>query len=81
MKTLEDRVWAQLAKYIANEATEGERHFISTLLRENQEIADLYQKLSACYQSREKTDIHDPAPAFKRLDERIRDQGFKSTGS
>lgn len=72
MKALHDRVWAQLAKYMTNEATDEEREYISTLLRENSAVAAWYRELCLYYESREVFEYKDPAPAFKKLDQRIK---------
>lgn len=72
MKALDDRVWIKMAKYLANEASEEERKYMSALIEENKTVRDVYEKLHAAYEAREAGETVDTAVAFEKLEARIK---------
>jgi hypothetical protein len=72
MKALHDRVWAQIARFMANEASEEDRQAVTKLLMENEVVAQWYRELTRFYETKEEWEEVDPTPAFEKLEEKIK---------
>ncbi len=72
MKGVNNKVWALMAKYIVNEASAEEKLIFSSLAVENEELRTIFKELLQYYRVNEPADINDPAPAFEKLNERIK---------
>ena len=72
MKQFGDEVWPLMAKYIVNETSATERLAMDKLLKECDELLDIYRKLQPYYETTGESDDADAVEAFRKLDARIR---------
>ncbi len=71
MKGVSNEMYSLMAKCIADEASANERLVMDSLLKENEELIVLFNKLKHYYQLKEKPETKDPALAFGKLNTRI----------
>lgn len=72
MNTVSNELWSLMAKCITHEASANERLVMDNLLLESDELLNTFNELQRCYQTKEQPLVTDPAPAFEKLNERIK---------
>jgi hypothetical protein len=72
MKEFKQGEWSQVAKYITNEASYEERLWVEYLLKENEKMKTIFERLRNFYENRETPGKLDSVAAFKKLDARIK---------